>query len=585
MKINSIYKITIIVATVTVGSLNGWAQQESEKLKQEVEVSKNYRPTILEVDKINDIPKIEPEATDPPTFDYSIFSKPIYGTFDLTPVPAAKMVGDPRPELENGLLKLGMGNYLTTFGELFYNAQPDKNSNFGMHFRHLASGGEVTLLNDDRVKIPQSENSAEIFGHKFFRKSTLSASLGFDRKAFRYYGYPGDFLFEAEKLQMIPYFRDRQHFTSGRANLRLKSGKTFGSDINYDLGANYQYLITKTDQKEHNTHFSVDLSKNFDNMLGILNTSLTYYMADGIMNRFSQTVGQKQQILMKIDPSVMWSTDLAKLQVGINIAMLLDDDTTGQMYIYPKIKAEWSPVENILTLFAGIDGHLQHNTYSTIAAENPYVNPFHDVAEARFSYIFSGGIKGKLTSRTNYVTEASYSLIKDQHFYYNESTNLYNPNASFRSLDNTFSLAYDDVKVLKISAQVLHAVSENFSLRLSGNFYDYEMETLDKPWHMPNLDATFSGIYRATDKLKFTTDLFFIGSRTALISEPAFSSLQSRQVEMDPIIDLNVGADYQITDKFNFFVKLNNFGFQKYEQWLGYTNKGLNGMAGISYLF
>ena len=585
MKINSIYKITLLMATVTVGSLNGWAQEESEKLKQEVEVSKNYQPTILEVDKINDIPKIKSEQTDPPTFDYSIFSKPVYGNFDLTPVPAAKMVGEPRPELENGLLKLGLGNHMTTYGELFFNAQPDNNSNFGMHFQHLASGGKVTLLNSDRVEVPQSVNSAEIFGHKFFRRSTLSASLGFNRKAFKYYGYPGDFLLEAEKLQMIPYFRDRQHFTQGTAGLRLKSGKSFGAAINYDLGANYHYLITKTDQKEYQTKFSVDLNKEFDSFLGILNTSLTYYMADGIMNRFSKNVGPKQQVLMTIDPSVMWTTDLAKLQVGINMAMLFDDDTTAQMYIFPKVKAEWSPVENILTLFAGIDGHLQHNTYSSIAAENPFVDPYHDVAEARFSYILSGGIKGKLTSKTNYVTEASYSLIKDQHFYYNESANLRNPNAAVRSLDNTFSLAYDDVKVLKISVQVLHSVSENFSLRLAGNYYAYEMETLDKPWHMPNLDATFGGIYKANDKLKFTADLFFIGSRTALISEPEFSSLQSQQVEMDPIMDLNVGADYQITDKFNLFVKINNFGFQKYEQWLGYTNKGFNGLAGISYIF
>jgi hypothetical protein len=58
-----------------------------------------------------------------------------------------------------------------------------------------------------------------------------------------------------------------------------------------------------------------------------------------------------------------------------------------------------------------------------------------------------------------------------------------------------------------------------------------------------------------------------------------------KEVAMDPIIDLNAGAEYKFSDKLNFFVKLNNFGFQKYEQWLGYTNKGFNCMAGISYSF
>jgi hypothetical protein len=63
------------------------------------------------------------------------------------------------------------------------------------------------------------------------------------------------------------------------------------------------------------------------------------------------------------------------------------------------------------------------------------------------------------------------------------------------------------------------------------------------------------------------------------------SSLPSLELKMNSFIDLNVGGEYQFTDQLNFFAKLNNFGFQKYEQWLGYTNKGLNWMAGISYSF
>lgn len=586
MKIKNIYKITLLVVSVIFGSLNGMAQKDTVKLKQEVEVSKNYQPSILEVEKINDIPKIKAEQTEPPTFDYSIFSKPVYATFDLSPVAAAKMVGETKTEMENGLLKLGLGNYLSTYGELFYNAQPDKNSNFGMHFGHLASSEKIKLLNGDVLKAPQSENVAELFGHKFFRRSTLSGSLGFNRKAFNYYGYAGDFLFDSEKDQMIPYFQDKQHFSQGTADVRFKSGKTNGSSINYDLGFNYHYFVSKTAQKEHQTVFSGDLSKKFDSFIGLLNTSITYYRAEGLMNRITNQISEKQQTLVKVNPSVMWKADNASLQAGINSTIVFDDDVNAQLFFYPKVKADWSPVPNILTLFAGIDGYLQHNTYSSIAAENQYVDPYHDIANAKFAYILNGGLKGKLTSKTNYVTEVSYSQVKNQHFYYLEGSNVFNPGASSRFLNNTFSVMYDDVKVLKLSAEVLHSVSDNFSLRLSGNYYSYEMQTPgNEPWQMPNSDIVFSGIYKATDKLKFNADLYFIGGRTALISEPEVSSVPSRKVEMDPIIDLNVGGDYQLTERFNIFVKLNNFGFQKYEQWLGYTNKGFNGLAGISYLF
>jgi hypothetical protein len=263
-------------------------------------------------------------------------------------------------------------------------------------------------------------------------------------------------------------------------------------------------------------------------------------------------------------------------------------DTNASLYIWRKVKAEWSPVPQVLTLFAGLDGRLQHNTYSAIAAENPYVDPYHDVANTNYKSIFSGGFKGKFSPKTNYVAEASYSVVENQHFYYIEGTDISKPASTIRRLNNTFDVMYGDVNILKLSAEVLHSVSDNFSLHFLGNYYSYDLNSLEKAWQMPNFDITISGVYKPTEQLKFAADIFVIGKRTALVSDDdsslMFPSVEN-QIEMDPIIDLNVSAEYQFSPKLNFFFKLNNFGFQKYEQWLGYTNRGLNWMAGISYTF
>ncbi|MDP3435409.1 MAG: hypothetical protein Q8T04_20920, partial [Bacteroidota bacterium] len=501
------------------------AQQETTKIKQEVEVVKAYQPTISEVEKINDIPKIKTEQTEAPVFDYSIFSKPVFSTFDVTPVAAAKMVGEPKPEMEMGLLKLGFGNYMTPYGELFFNSQPDKNSNFGMHFKHLSSYGKIGLLNGDIVKAPQSENIAEIFGEKFWRKSTLSGSLAFDRKSFNYYGYTGDMLSDELKDEMIPYYQDKQYFSKGTASIGLKGENISPLDFNYNYRLKYHYFKTKTGQTENQTVLSGDMSKKYGQIFGLLNTSLTYYLADGVMNNFSNSIGPKQQILIRINPSVMWKADAAKLQAGVNSTIVFDDDTDASMLIWPKVKAEWSPVPKILTLFVGVDGHLQHNTYSNIAAENPYADPFHDVLNTNYKYIVSGGLKGKFSSKTNYVAEASYSNVKNQHFYIIRTRDIANTIGLPITLNNTFDWVYDDLKVMKLSAEVMHSVSENFSLRLLGNYYSYELETIEKAWQMPDFDFTFSGIYKPTEQLKFTTDIFIVGKRTALI-------LDNRQPEI-----------------------------------------------------
>ena len=114
------YLAASLLTFLLFGAVNAMAQKDSTKLRQEVEVTKAYQPTITDVLKINDIPKIQTEQTEAPVFDYSIYSKPVFSTFDVTPITAAKMVGDPRPEMGKGLLKLGLGNYLTPYGELFF---------------------------------------------------------------------------------------------------------------------------------------------------------------------------------------------------------------------------------------------------------------------------------------------------------------------------------------------------------------------------------------------------------------------------------------------------------------------------------
>jgi hypothetical protein len=582
------HKATVLVIWAILAVFTTKAQQDTTKLKKEVEVVKAYQPTIQEFQKINDIPQLKPEQTEPPTFDYSIFSKPVYTTFDPTPVAAAKMVGEPRPELGNGLLKLGLGNYQTPYGELFFNARSDKKSNFGLHFNHLSSSGKIRLLNDDLVKAPESLNSGEVFVERFMRKSTLTARLGFDRQAFSYYGYASDLLTDEQKEQMIPWFGQKQYFAKGTASIRLKSEMPLSSGMNYDFKAQYHYFTSKTGQTEHEFIVSGNVSKKFDKMLGILDASLTANKSDSIWSRLTNTYGETSQQVLRANPSVKWQADVASLQIGVNATAVLESKTDAKFYLSPRVNAQWSPVPEILTLFVAVDGYVKQNTYSAIAAENPYVDPYHDLANTNYQYVLSGGFKGKFTSKTNYVASATYSVVKDQYFYYLVSQNLSLSGVS-QTLNNTFSYLYDDVNILKLSGEVLHSVSDEFSIHLLGNYYSYKLKAIEKPWQMPNFEATLSGIYKPNEKFKFTADIFLVGKRTALISDYSSTfSLEppvAKEISMDPILDFNFGAEYYFLKNLNFFCKLNNLGFQKYEQWLGYTHKNFNWLAGISYRF
>ena len=183
--------ISAILLIILV-SFTASAQQDSTILRQEVEVVKAYEPSVSDVFKINDIPKIQDEKREKPVFEYKINTQPVFSTFEIEPVQAAQMVGERKAELGKGLLKAGVGNYQTPYGELFFNTAAGKNSILGLHLKHLSSHGTVKLINDDKVDAPRSENVAELFTKHFFRQSALSTKLFFDRQAHRYYGYAGE---------------------------------------------------------------------------------------------------------------------------------------------------------------------------------------------------------------------------------------------------------------------------------------------------------------------------------------------------------------------------------------------------------
>lgn len=585
----TIIKYSFLLASIVAGTANvATAQQPDTKLKQEVEVTKAYQPSVSDAFKINDIPKIEEDTTEKPVFEYSISSEPVFSTFSVKPVQAATMVGEPQTELGKGLLKLGAGNYLTPYGELFYNASPGNKSTFGMHFKHLSSHGKIKLMNSDKVEAPFSNNSAELFGKRFFRNSTLAVTGFFDRKGFQYYGYPGDKLTDTEKEAIIPSWQDKQAFSKGGIDLRLSSNP-LRSGLKYDTGLNYHYFGAKTGQHEHLGKLYLNLDKKFDSFHGLLESSLTFYRADNITNRTVPASGQRQQLLLMINPAVVFAGDNSLLQIGAKTYTLIDDDEDARILVTPNVKAEWSPVENILTLYVHAGGNFDQNVYSKIADENPFAAPGHDIRDTEYQYILSGGIRGKLSSKTNYRAGVSYSGIKNMHFYYAQGFDYYLLASPIRTLNNTLGVVYDDLNLLKFTGELFHAASDKLSLHLQGNYYSYDLKTLAQPWHLPEFDLDLSLIYKTDGPLTFALDAYIIGKRQALFvdnwSNMILPGFTETVYSMDPVFDLNASAEYRYNEKVSFFLRLNNFAFQRYETWLGYTNQGFNALAGVSFLF
>ena len=364
-------------------------------------------------------------------------------------------------------------------------------------------------------------------------------------------------------------------------------------DPDFSFDFLYDYFVTKTEQKEHFGKLLVNAQKPYDKGTGLLEAGVTFSQANNILNHLTDTIGKRQQIWLTANPSYYVGNDQANATLGIKTWFVMDNDSDAVAKIAPNIHLNYIPVKNIIKLYAGITGNYNHNHYSKIAYENPFVDPEHDVENSMEQFRFYGGFDGKFSAKTNFKIAVDYSMIKNQPLYYLREYTLTDPmiNPNPIIIDNDFKVIYDKMNLFKLNVEIVHRSSDKLDLSISGNYYGYNLEEQIEAWNLPDWDANLSVNYKITEQLIVSADVFLIGTRKALIIEEPNPFVIANQDpiyksnNLDTAFDFNVRGNYYITQKFSVFAQLNNFGFQKYERWFGYPVQSFNFLAGISYSF
>jgi len=577
--------ISVFLLIVVFSAVTALGQKDSTKLNQSVEVMKAYRPSISNANKVNLMPVIDDTTRFTPEFKYSIESHPIKNGFTATPISAADVNGLPSKDLGLGFLKVGAGTYSTLYGEFFFNLPKSKIATFGLHLRHLSSDGTVRLREDDRVDAPYSQNNAAIFGSVNLGSAILSANLSYDRDAMRYYGYP-----VAIPAVVPSQFGLSQAYQNGNIRVALKSDEELDSDLKFNGGFNLGYFDAKTGQKQSSAGLFGKFDYNFGTISGILDISYDYYKTDSINLELQPLPGTKTEGWVKIAPSVRLDGDNWSVRGGINFVAVQDKSFLNSTKLYPDFEANFRPIEGMLTLYASFKGDLKNNRYGDIAYENYWADPRHNVHNTDYTYILSGGLKGKITREVSYNIGVNYSKVKDLYFYVLNSF----PDGSSSTIpapklyNNAFDLTYDDAGIFNLSTELSYVSGKDLSVVLKGNYYSYNLESLPFAPQKPKFDLTASAGFRIIDRLSGFTDLGVIGKRQAMTYyySPFSSALpETKEFSIDPTIQLNLGATYDFTSKFKLFGRVDNLLNRQNEQWLGYASQGLRLMAGGTFSF
>ncbi len=541
-----------LAAAVSFISISLYAQEEG--IDRDVYVVRTFEPSVVDASKINILPSLTDTISISPDFSYSILPTPLASDFDVEPITAARMSAETVSKLYGSYIRLGLGSYVTPYGELSINNLRHNNYSGGLYLKHHSSQGKIRLDNNEKAFSQFSDNEMLFYGKRMGQGSVISSEAGLLSNGFHYYGYDtsSDTILEKDDI--------KQQFMLANAKLGIKSTHTDSSFLNYDISLQYNYFQNRLDVQEHGLFFR----SSFDKFL-----TSQVIGADFEIDYFDNTFfTDTSNLVLKLSPWFNKADDEWEVFAGFHAYYdQLGDDS--KLYFHPRASLQFSIIRNYVVPYVGIDGRLNVNNYKSVAFENQFIVPGLFVKNSNTSMDLHAGIKGNFTRNVAFNFRVSYEVYDDMHFFVNDSTGL---------IGNQFDVIYDDVERLNYTGEIGADVSGRLNLLARVNYYSYNMKVLEHPWHKPELDIRISANYNLRDKILLNADIFYIGERYAKSWGAGQEALK-----LEGLTDINLGLEYRYNRILSGFISLNNITNNRYYKWNNYPVHGLSIKAGFTY--
>ena len=550
--------IRYIVFSVILIFLPGMAGRvlAQEEIDKEIVVVKPYEPSLSDAFKINVLPRISDSIPIRPDFNYSIEPKKFETEFHVRPISPAKLVGVPLKKLYKSYLKIGIGNYLIPMGELRINSLRSKKGQWGLALQHYSINGKIKLDNDQKVSPGYFENSGSLYGKKIFNRAYLAGEVKGAWDGANYYGYHPSLDTSLNEDNI------GQRYLKIDGRVQMGSIHPDSTHLNYTWTLDYLYTGDRDNNSEHAFLINADVNKRFrsGNTLGLALKGNYYRTGPGIDSINNTVVSAK--------PWIGKTTADFSYRVGVELLADVRGDEVAP-HFYPDAYLQIGVVKGLLVPYLGADGKLQVNNYRSVIEENMYISPGLKVANTSHNLRGYVGLKGSLSKAVSYDIHASYSVISKMPFYANDTLDI---------LGNTFTVVYDDLRLTRLRGELLVRPSDRLSFLLLAGYDQYDLDNLEKPWHKPEITASFATEYNLRNKILLDASLNYLGERFA----PG-TPLDAEMIALEGFVDLNLGIEYRYTKLLSAFVRLNNILGARNYFWNQYPAIGFNVMAGFTY--
>ncbi|MCX2574599.1 TonB-dependent receptor [Pedobacter sandarakinus] len=537
--------------------------EEKAVVNEEIEVVRPYKPILAEAVKLRRSPNLDDVKTYKAKLNYSITDRKLELNSDIQKLQAQALADEKESILINNYVKGAFGSLATLLGEAYFNTGKDEGLQLGGYFKHFSQEGKLNKQNS-------SNQQLSVFGRSILEENTVSGKINFERNSTYFYGIDN----ANPQLNPDP---QKQALTFLEVEGELVKNFTEDQDaLSYALKANAYLWSDKFDAKESYFTLNGYLNKRISSFnLGLAASTEFGNTKDALTN-----VGNN---LLRLNPYIRLQVKGAKVTAGINFVQEFGAFSSSR--IFPAVTADFTLVPDYLQVFGEIKGDVNRNTIKGFTDENPWLNSNILIKNTVEKLSFSAGIKGTGGPGFGYKARFYVKQFDDMPLFINNFDEF-----------NKFDVIYDfgKTKLTGLEGEISVQVSDALKWTGKLNIDDWKPAQETYSWFKPGLKVSSNLVYTYNKKLTFNAGVVIqddvkakvniaspVNPLQYLLPNPTIESI----VNVKGFVDLGVGADYRINNKFSVFAKANNILNSNYNRYLYYQVNGFNIFGGLTYSF
>ena len=512
-----------------------------------------------------------PQATGLGDFNYQV--TPFYlnlPALNLQPTALEKNYRQDKVDLYPGYFRAGYGNFASPLLEGRYMSTNADPLNYALKFKHQSFG-------EGPVGGKESAESHTVFGGDasyFTDLFEVFGGLSWGQDKYSFYGVnPALFENPGVPFETADNVLNNVQVRAGIRDIEKTGPLSYEGQLSF-RNFNDSYAVTESEigiQAGGKFRTESDWSGRLD---------LAYFHTNPTDVNY-----QESRNYVSLRPRISYNYDAFRFTAGLNLVSENDSvaDKDSNFHIFPVLQASYQFADEF-GFFAEFFGDVQRNTYFSFVNENPFLGPSEQLLNTINNYKVEGGIEGRFQEAFHYRAGINVSRFNQLHFFANSIAD-----------SSRFEIVYDDKStVVNVNAELGFKINEVYTLGSRLDLYQYDLNVQQEAWHRPVWEVRINNQVTPVDRLLIQANLNFMGGvkgRGAPIIPDLgeiggiMVPLNYQVVNLKTIADLQLKADFKITDRISIFAEGNNILNGNNTRWMNYPVRGIQLIGGASFKF